>query len=133
MRKRNKVLRMEGEEGCMEEERVVRKRGREEGSSSEEEEGVSKRVVEREREDGGRKVVVRFDEDGQRKIKSLGAMKLTKVLQEKMGSLEFVKVLNDGNLLVGCGSQERVKVVLGVKNVGGGEFWSSGGEEGRKV
>ena len=126
MRKRNKVFRMEGDEGGMEEERTVRKRGREEGSSSEEEEGGSKRVVEREREDGGRKVVVRFDEDGQRRIKSLGAMKLTKVLQEKMGSLEFVKVLNDGNLLVGCGSQERVKVVLGVKSVGGAKVVSSG-------
>ena len=128
MRKRDRELRMEEEEDCMVEERAVSKRGRNEGISSEDEEGGSKRVVVRrgEEEEERRKVVVRFDEEGQRKIRSMGGMKLTKVLQEKMGRVEFAKVLGDGNLLVGCGSQEKVKAVLGVKNVGGAKVVSTG-------
>lgn len=45
-------------------------------------------------------MVVRFEGgDGAKKI---GPVKQTKVLREQVGEIKFARVLDDGNLLIGC-------------------------------
>lgn len=69
------------------------------GTESEEEIG-------REKREGIPNVVVRFEgEDG---VKKLSPLKLTKIVRDCIGEVKYVRVLGDGNLLVGCSNEEQV-------------------------
>ena len=113
----------ENEEGVVEE-RGAGKRGHEEVSS--EEEGESRGTKRTGRGSEGKKVVLRFSAEGQERFKKMKLLVLTREMEKAVGNVEFVKVLNDGNLLIGCESQEKVKIVLGRMEVAGVKVVSSG-------
>ena len=59
--------------------------------------------------------VVRFEEPG---VKSLDPLKLTKIIKNQVGEVKYARVLNDGNLLVGCNSEEQIERALKMQVVG---------------
>lgn len=60
-------------------------------------------------------VVVRFEEPG---VKSLDPLKLTKIIKNQVGEVKYARILNDGNLLIGCNSEEQVGRALKIQAVG---------------
>ncbi|KAK7891037.1 hypothetical protein WMY93_023000 [Mugilogobius chulae] len=63
------------------------------------------------------KCVIRFGEAGG--VSKKNPIKLTKVLNDTIGRIEFARVLPDGNLLVGCTDLGQVGKALKVKSIGG--------------
>lgn len=61
-------------------------------------------------------VVVRFVEEGG--VMKINPVKLSKMLQELIGNILFAKVLNDGNLLIGCADENQLNKVKKIKNIG---------------
>lgn len=45
-------------------------------------------------------VVVRFEGEGV--AKNMDPLKLTKIMRAQVGEIKYVRVLKDGNLLIGC-------------------------------
>ncbi|TDH16307.1 hypothetical protein EPR50_G00018610 [Perca flavescens] len=60
-------------------------------------------------------VVVRFEEPG---VKSLDPFKLTKIIKNQVGEVKYARILNDGNLLIGCNSEEQIGRALKLQAVG---------------
>ena len=68
---------------------------------------------------GGNKrfnIVVRFAEEGG--VTKMNLLKLTKELEKKCGVIKFAKVLNDGNLLIGCNDEIQVAVAKQITMIG---------------
>lgn len=61
-------------------------------------------------------VVVRFVEPG---VRSLDPLKLTKIIKKQVGKVKYARILNDGNLLIGCSSEEQIGKALKMQAVGG--------------
>jgi len=60
-------------------------------------------------------VVVRFEEPG---VKGLDPLKLTKIIKNQVGEVKYARILNDGNLLIGCSSEEQIGKALKLQVVG---------------
>lgn len=52
-------------------------------------------------------MVVRFEGEGG--VKKIDPLKLTKIIRGQVGEVKYAKVLADGNLLIGCNSEQQVK------------------------
>ena len=61
-------------------------------------------------------VVVRFE--GVSGVKAMDPLKLTKILKNQVGAVNNAKVLDDGNLLIGCISEEQVVKAMKLHEVG---------------
>lgn len=61
-------------------------------------------------------VVVRFSGEGG--AKHLDPLKLTKIIKNQVGDVRFARVLNDGNLLIGCSSEEQCGKAQKLQSVG---------------
>lgn len=59
-------------------------------------------------------VVVRFVEPG---VKSLDLLKLTKIIKKQVGEVKYARIINDGNLLIGC--EEKIGNDLKMQAAGG--------------
>ncbi|XP_041927035.1 uncharacterized protein LOC121690512 [Alosa sapidissima] len=60
--------------------------------------------------------VVRFDEDGG--VKSIDPINLTKIIKNQVGEVKYARILSDGNLLIGCVSEEQVGRAEKLQTVG---------------
>ncbi|XP_014832393.1 PREDICTED: uncharacterized protein LOC106910304 [Poecilia mexicana] len=81
-----------------------------EGSSSEEERIVRRKVVREEF-----KVILKLkNEEGQDKISPIG---VSREIKKKIGDVEMVKILRDGNLLIVCKDAEQKNKALNVDNI----------------
>ncbi len=83
------------------------------GTESEEDGQIT---VQKEREE--KFVVIRFNEKNQGSMKKVNPLVLTTTLANKIGDIEYAKVLNDGNLLVRCADAVQMEKALKVKEIG---------------
>ena len=60
-------------------------------------------------------VVVRFEEPG---VKGLDPLKLTEIIKNQVGDVKYARILNDGNLLIGCNSEEQIGRAVKLQAVG---------------
>ena len=61
-------------------------------------------------------MVVRFEEEGG--VKKFDPLKLTQIIQRQVGEVRYARVLGDGNLLIGCNTEEEVEKVKKLASVG---------------
>lgn len=62
-------------------------------------------------------VVIRFNETNQEIIKKANPFGLTTSLANKIGQIEYAKILNDGNLLIRCADAGQMEKALKIKDV----------------
>lgn len=66
--------------------------------------------------EGQMNVIVRFEGEGG--VRYLDPLKLAKIIKNQVGELSFARVLNDGNLLIGCKSEEQCRKAQNLQCVG---------------
>lgn len=62
-------------------------------------------------------VVIRFSEKSQAIMKKVSPFVLTSTLANKIGEIEFAKILNDGNLFVRCANAGQMDKALKIKDI----------------
>lgn len=65
--------------------------------------------------------ITRFNEKGREHVKTVNPLLLPTALAAKMEEIQYAKVLNDGNLLVRCNSEEQSDQALKLKEKQGGQ------------
>ncbi len=90
----------------------------EDGTESEEDGQIT---VQKEREEKY-VVIIRFNEKNQGSIKKVNPLVLTTTLANKIGDIEYAKVLKDDNLLVRCADAVQLEKALKVKEITGVQY-----------
>lgn len=93
------------------------KRVRNEKDNDTESEEEGQAMIQKEREEKY-VVIIRFNEKNQGSMKKVSPLVLTTTLANKIGDIEYAKVLNDGNLLVRCADAVQMEKALKVKEIG---------------
>lgn len=55
-------------------------------------------------------------------VNKINPLKMTKVLNTAMGNIDFAKVLQDENLLIGCNKEEQAAKALKPKEISGVKY-----------
>lgn len=60
-------------------------------------------------------VVVRFEGEGG--VKKIEPLKLTKIIRAQVGEVKYARVLEDGNMLIGCNSEAQVEKAMKMNKI----------------